>query len=90
MSRTNQTDTIAGFFSIAFMVAFAFGKDPARFYFDASLTRRHLVMCLLKNQMTMFPVLKARVPGPSTTELVQVTRAVRSVRKPARYVDEVL
>jgi hypothetical protein len=86
-SQPNGND--CGLFAIAFMVTFALGKDPARFFFDTSALRSHFVKCLLRSEMQMFPVLKARVPGASTTEVVNVSR-VRQVRKPARFVDEIL
>ena len=49
-----------GLFAIAFATALAYGKQPGRCFFDQGTMRVHLVKCLQEQNMTEFPLQKAR------------------------------
>lgn len=46
-----------GVFSIAFAASIAFREDPIKCNFDISLMRKHLINCLKKENMKVFPKL---------------------------------
>ena len=52
-----------GVFAIAFATAITFGLDPGAFLFDQSKMRQHLLQCLQKSKMSMFPVNRYRRVG---------------------------
>ena len=56
--QTNGTD--CGVFAIAFATHLAHGMDPSGVVFDVPEMRGHLIQCLEKNRMTIFPTAHAR------------------------------
>ena len=75
-----------GLFSIAFMVAFALSKDPARIVFDAQNLRKHLVYCLLTQNMVMLPISKWKTPKDPIREVM--SSKCRPTKKPERYIHD--
>ena len=49
-----------GLFSIAFATALVFGKQPGPFFFVQQKMRAHLIECLERQEMSMFPIKKRR------------------------------
>jgi len=52
-----------GLFSIAFATALVFGKQPEHFLFDQQKMRAHLIECLERQELSMFPIKKRRCTG---------------------------
>lgn len=61
-----------GVFAAAFATSLAFGLDPSKTVYDASLIRRHLTNCLRKGILQPFPTTDAVRSARSTREKVSM------------------
>ena len=61
-----------GLFAIAFATALAYGKQPGRCFFDQGTMRVHLVKCLQEQNMTEFPLKKARRSAMKIKSVVNI------------------
>ena len=49
-----------GVFAVAFAVSFCYGLQPAKFCYDQNNMRSHLIHCLERGRMELFPVRRER------------------------------
>ena len=65
-------------FSIAFATALVFGEQPGCFLFDQKEMRDHLLQCLERQQMSMFPIMKRRCSGAKVKLVEEIPYTVFS------------
>ena len=44
-----------GLFAIAIMTSLVFGEDPSTVHYDQDNLRRHLIDCITKGELSLFP-----------------------------------
>ena len=75
----NQRGTCdCGLFSLAFAACLANGQQPEKQHFDQTKFRKHLYDCLVKGELTLFPIVKERIPK----KIIKSTDTICKCRMP--------
>ena len=61
-----------GLFSIAIATALVMGQQPGAFLFDQKKMRAHLIKCLERQVMSMFPIMRQRRTGSKVKSVEDV------------------
>ena len=72
-----------GVFAIAFATSVAFGQDPSTIVYDTKLLRKHLVNCLKKGIIDLFPVTAAVRSSRCSREKIAVCNVYCHCRRTA-------
>jgi hypothetical protein len=89
LGKVQQQDngTDCGVFAVAFATHIVYGSDPECVVFDTKLMREHLIGCLHKKEMSVFPVLlnkrgKFCIPGHLSIKVYCTCNGIHDPKDP--------
>ena len=72
-----------GLFAISFALCLVLGRQPEEYQFNKSTMRPHLIRCLERQEMTMFPILRMRRVKHNMVRAVQTFKVYCICRMPS-------